>query len=186
MSWALVLMAVTLGAGCQPAVDTGAASASIPPIQGIRDAGFRPGGPTETALVVRIVDGDTIVVRLGGQDRRLRYIGMNTPETVKPNSPVEWLGHEASEANRALVEGRTVVLEKDVSETDRFGRLLRYVWLVDGDRWTLVDLELVARGFAQVETDPPDVKYAERFRAAQRIARDTGIGLWGPSPSSSR
>jgi micrococcal nuclease len=133
--------------------------------------------------VVRIVDGDTIIVRLDGQNRRLRYIGMDTPETVKPGSPIEWFGPEATTANRALVEGRTVVLEKDVSETDYFGRLLRYVWLVDGDRWTLVDLELVARGFAQVETDPPDVKYADRFVAAQRIARDGGIGLWGPRAS---
>jgi micrococcal nuclease len=120
---------------------------------------------------------------VGGQDRRLRYIGMDTPETVKPGSPVEWMGPDASRANAALVEGRTVVLENDVSETDRFGRLLRYVWLADGDRWTLVDLELVVRGFAQVETDPPDVKYADRFVAAQRIARDAGIGLWGPPPS---
>lgn len=161
-----------------------AGPASIAPVQGIGDSGFRPSGPTETALVVRVIDGDTIVVRLGGQDRRLRYVGMDTPETVKPDSPVEWLGPEAREANRALVEGRTVVLEKDVSETDRFGRLLRYVWLVDGDRWTMVDLELIARGFAQVETDPPDVRYAERFVAAQRIARDAGIGLWSPAPSS--
>ncbi len=175
---------MALGVGCQPAVVTTAAS--VAPIPAIGDSGFRPSGPTETAPVVRVVDGDTIVVRLDGQDRRLRYIGMNTPETVKPNSPVEWLGREASEANRALVEGRTVVLEKDVSETDRYGRLLRYVWLVDGDRWTLVDLELVARGFAQVETDPPDVRYADRFVAAQRIARDAGIGLWGPSPSGVR
>ncbi len=93
------------------------------------------------------------------------------------------MGPEASRANSALVKGRTVVLEKDVSETDRFGRLLRYVWLVDGERWTLVDLELVGRGFAQVETDPPDVKYADRFVAAQRSAREAGIGLWGPRPS---
>ncbi|MDP9483168.1 MAG: thermonuclease family protein [Chloroflexota bacterium] len=133
--------------------------------------------------MVRVVDGDTIVVRLGGQDRRLRYIGIDTPETVKPDSPIEWLGREASEANRALVEGRTVVLERDVSETDRFGRLLRYVWLADGGHWTLVQLELVYRGFAQIETDPPDVRYAERFGAAQRSARDAGMGLWGPSPS---
>jgi micrococcal nuclease len=171
---------VILGSGCQAAAEAG--PASIAPIQGIGDSGFRPSGPTETALVVRVVDGDTIVVRLGGQDRRLRYIGMDTPETVKPGSPVERLGPQATEANRALVERRTVVLEQDVSETDRFGRLLRYVWLVDGDRWTMVGLELVSRGFAQVETDPPDVKYAERFVAAQRIARDAGIGLWA-SPS---
>ena len=107
---------------------------------------------------------------------------MDTPETVKPDSPVEWMGPEASRANAGLVEGRTVVLEKDVSETDRYGRLLRYVWLVDGDRWTLVDLELVRQGFAQVETDPPDVRYADRFVAAQRAARAAGLGLWGTRP----
>lgn len=133
---------------------------------------------------MRVVDGDTIVVRLGGRDQRLRYIGMDTPETVKPDSPVEWMGPEASRANARLVEGRDVVLEKDVSETDRFGRLLRYVWLVDGDRWTMVDLALVEQGFAQVETDPPDVRYADRFVAAQRAARAARLGLWGPGPST--
>ena len=166
--------------GCEAAADSPSTDGVSPPPA---DSGFRPTGPTETARVVRIVDGDTIIVRLAGRDQRLRYIGMDTPETVKPGSPVEWMGPEASKANAALVEGRTVVLEKDVSETDRFGRLLRYVWLVDGDRWTLVDLELIVRGFAQVETDPPDVKYADRFVAAQRTAREAGLGLWGPSPS---
>lgn len=179
----VLVAAVALGAGCQPVAEPSLGSPG--PIAGLADSGFRPSGPTETARVVRIVDGDTIVVHVGDQDRRLRYIGMDTPETVQPGTPVQWFGPEASQANRALVEGRTVVLEKDVSETDRFGRLLRYVWLVDGDRWTLVDLELVSRGFAQVETDPPDVKYADRFVAAQRIARDAGIGLWGPGPPPS-
>ena len=149
------------------------------------DESFRPVGPTVRAKVVRIVDGDTIVVRIGGRDERLRYIGMDTPETVKPGSPVEWMGPEASRANAALVEGRTVELEKDVSETDQYGRLLRYVWIVDRDRWTLVNLELVRHGFAQVETDPPDVRYADRFLAAERAARDAGVGLWGPAPSGS-
>ncbi len=147
------------------------------------EATFRPTGETETARVVRVVDGDTIIVRLGGREQRLRYIGMDTPETKKPDTPVQWMGPEASRANAELVDGQTVVLEKDVSETDRFGRLLRYVWLADGDRWTLVDLELVRRGFAQIETDPPDVKYADRFVAAQRAARAAGIGLWAPHPS---
>ena len=157
----------------------GPASASPPgsPASVVDSVG--PTGPTATVRVVRIVDGDTIVVRLDGHDRRLRYIGMNTPETVKPDSPVERFGPEASAANAALVAGREVVLEKDVSETDRFGRLLRYVWLTDGGHWTLVNLELVARGFAQVETDPPDVKYADRFLVAQRLARAAGLGLWG-------
>ena len=144
-----------------------------------RDSGFRPTGPTQTARVVRVVDGDTIIVRIGGRDERLRYIGMDTPETVKPDTPVQWMGPEASRANAALVAGQNVVLEKDVSETDRYGRLLRYVWLYDGARWTLVDLELVAEGFAQVETDPPDVKYAGRFVAAERAARSCGARAVG-------
>ena len=160
----------------------GGASAAGPSATS-RDAGFRPTGPTQTARVVRVVDGDTIIVRIGGRDERLRYIGMDTPETVKPDTPVQWMGPEASRANAALVAGQNVVLEKDVSETDRYGRLLRYVWLYDGARWTLVDLELVAEGFAQVETDPPDVKYAGRFVAAERAARAAGLGLWGPGPS---
>ncbi len=168
------------GAGTTPAsgASAGATLASGP------ESGFRPTGPIETARVVRVVDGDTIIVHIGGRDERLRYIGMDTPETVKPDTPVQWMGPEASRANAGLVAGRSVVLEKDVSETDRYGRLLRYVWLDDGGRWTLVDLELVAQGFAQVETDPPDVKYADRFVAAERAARAAGLGLWGPGPSA--
>lgn len=192
-SVALLLVGAAVGSfavGCdatgQPTRTTireqASASEAPPPEPSIGVESFRPSGPTQTAQVVRIVDGDTIVVRLAGQDVHLRYIGMDTPETVKPGSPVEWMGPEASAANASLVDGRTVVLEKDVSELDRYGRLLRYVWLVDGDRWTLVDLELVRRGFAQVETDPPDVKYADLFVAAQRAARAAGIGLWGPRP----
>jgi micrococcal nuclease len=184
---ALVLLGL---AGCDASSGPTAATPSTPrSVAGpsatatAAESAFRPTGPTRTAKVVRVVDGDTIVVRLDGRDERLRYIGMDTPETKKQDTPVEWMGPEATAANEALVGGRTVVLEKDVSETDRFGRLLRYVWLVDGERWTLVDLELVRRGFAQVETDPPDVKYADRFVAAQGAARAAGIGLWGPGPS---
>ncbi len=171
--------------GAPPTPEATGSSARPTPSAATSPSAFRPTGPTETARVVRVVDGDTIVVRLGGRDERLRYIGMDTPETKKPDTPVQWMGPEASRANAALVKGRTVVLEKDVSETDRFGRLLRYVWLADGDRWTLVDLELVRRGFAQVETDPPDVKYADRFVAAERSAREAQVGLWGPHPSGS-
>jgi micrococcal nuclease len=143
---------------------------------------FEPTGPTQQATVTRVVDGDTIEVVIGGREFRVRYIGIDTPETVAPGRPVEWMGREASAANARLVEGRRVVLERDVSQTDRFGRLLRYVWL-PGERWTLVNLELIARGFASVSTYPPDVKYVDLFLAAQAAARDAELGLWGPRPT---
>ena len=142
-----------------------------------------PSGRTETARVVRVIDGDTIVVDRGRGPERLRYIGVDAPETVRPGTPVEWMGPQASAANRALVAGRTVVLTRDVSETDRYGRLLRYVWLRRGSGWTFVNLELVRRGFAQVETVPPDVRYVDAFRAGQAAARAADRGLWGPSPT---
>lgn len=141
-----------------------------------------PTGPTQVATVVSITDGDTIRVSMGGTEYRVRYIGMDTPET---HFGTEWMGPEAADANAELVAGRQVVLEKDVSETDRFGRLLRYVWLHDDSGWLLVNLELVRLGFAQVATYPPDVKYIEPlFVPAQREAREAGIGLWGPGGPS--
>lgn len=143
---------------------------------------FAPTGATEQARVVRVIDGDTIVVDRGHGDERLRYIGMDTPETVKPGTAVEWMGRESADANRALVEGATVVLEKDVSETDQYGRLLRHVWLHNGATWRLVDLELVRDGYARVSTYPPDVKYVDLYLAAQVDAREHDRGLWGAGP----
>ncbi len=131
------------------------------------------------AHVVRVVDGDTIHVAIAGKPYTLRYIGVDTPETVHPEQPVEWMGPEASAANKELVMGETVWLEKDISETDRYGRLLRYVFLEDG---TFVNAELVRRGFAQVVTYPPDVKYHDLFLAMQQEAREAGRGLWGAPP----
>jgi micrococcal nuclease len=143
---------------------------------------FGPTGRTTEASVVRVVDGDTIVVAYGGKQYKVRYIGMNTPETVDPSRPIQWMGPEASAANKTLVAGKRVVLEKDVSETDRYGRLLRYVWLTDGVAWTLVNLELINEGFASVSTYPPDVKYVDVYLAAERDAQATSVGLWGEAP----
>ncbi|MBN1135824.1 MAG: thermonuclease family protein [Anaerolineae bacterium] len=139
-------------------------------------------GPTPhrtPARVVRVVDGDTIEVEIDGREYRVRYIGVDAPETVKENTPVEWMGPEASAANKALVYGKTVYLEKDVSETDRYGRLLRYLFLADG---TFVNGELVRQGYAQAITYPPDVKYQELLRALEREAQSAGRGLWQPTP----
>jgi micrococcal nuclease len=123
------------------------------------------------------VDGDTIHVEMGGKDYRLRYIGIDTPETVDPRRPVGCFGREASERNHQLVEGKTVGLEKDVSETDSFGRLLRYVWVED----QMVNGALVAEGYALVSTYPPDVRYSGLFASLQAQAREGQRGLWGPA-----
>lgn len=140
-----------------------------------------PLGPLEEALVVRVVDGDTLIIDRGRGSERLRYIGIDTPESVIEDRSPEPFGAEASATNRDLVAAGVVYLERDVSETDRFGRLLRYVWVrddIDPAHWTMVNLALVAGGWATVTTFPPDVRHADLFVAAQRAARDAGRGLW--------
>ncbi len=135
-----------------------------------------PGGMTqqqgeESVMVSRVIDGDTIVLATGV---RVRYIGMNTPELVDPRKPVECFAHEAKEANRKLVEGKAVRLEQDVSERDKYGRLLRYVFVSD----VMVNDYLVRQGFARASTYPPDVRYQQQFRQAEIEARDNNRGLW--------
>lgn len=131
--------------------------------------------PTEDlSRVTRVIDGDTIEVDINGSVYRVRYIGIDTPETVHPSKPQECFGKEAGEKNRQLVEGKLVRLEKDVSETDVYGRLLRYVWVGD----TFVNDYLVRQGYAYASTYPPDVKYAEQFVEAQREAVENSRGLW--------
>src|SRR3990172_417180 len=125
-----------------------APSASEPASTTVPEPGTLPSGPTETAVVLSITDGDTIRVDRGFGSEPVRYIGVNTPEVGDPG------GADATAVNAVLVEGREVVLERDVSETDQFGRLLRYVWLLDGTTWLLVNRELVLRGVAQVATYP--------------------------------
>lgn len=129
--------------------------------------------PNETyATVVDVVDGDTIKVNLNGQVYSVRYIGMDTPEmTFGKNEP---FAHEAYEFNKSLVQGKQVLLVRDVSETDRYGRLLRYVY-VDG---VFVNAELVRQGFASAATFPPDVAHQAEFTALMREARENKRGMW--------
>ena len=133
-----------------------------------------PNVNTESAKVTRVIDGDTIEVLLKGQNYRVRYILVNTPETAHSPTGEEPFGAEATIANKALVEGKTVQLEKDVSETDQYGRLLRYVY-VDG---MMVNAELLRQGMAHVATFPPDVKYVDEFLAIQRTAQENSVGMW--------
>jgi micrococcal nuclease len=127
------------------------------------------------AVVVRVVDGDTIEVRFRGRTLDVRLIGVDTPETVAPGEPVECYGPAASRFTEQSLEGERVRLEFDVERTDRFGRTLAYVWLGD----ELFNETLVARGFAQVSTFPPNVKYVDQFVDAERDARRAERGLWG-------
>ncbi len=129
----------------------------------------------ELTKVIRVVDGDTIQIESG---EKIRLIGMDTPETVDPRKPVECFGKEASAKTKELVLGRMVRLEKDIGDTDKYGRLLRYVW-VDGK---MLNLTLVELGYAQVETVPPNVKYEKLFLKASQDARDANIGLWSACP----
>lgn len=125
----------------------------------------------EFFLVKRVVDGDTIQLENGD---KVRYIGVNTPESVDPRRPVQCFGIEAKEKNRELVEGKVVRLEKDISETDRYGRKLRYVYRDD----LFVNGELIKLGYATVDTVPPDVRYAKVFKNIENDARALRSGLW--------
>lgn len=126
--------------------------------------------------VSRVVDGDTIVVLMGGKEERVRLIGVDTPETKQPRNPVELYGPEASAFTREALEGKKVRLETDVQERDRYGRLLAYVYLEDG---TFFNEELLRQGYAKILTVPPNVKYSEEFLNIQRQALEAGRGLWG-------
>lgn len=142
----------------------------------------------QVAQVSRVIDGDTIEVVLPDDTtEKVRYIGIDTPETVHPTEPVGCFGPEASEYNKALVDDKTVWLELDVQERDRYGRLLAYVHLVS-DSQAMVNAILLSQGFAQIYTFPPNVKHVDRFLALEREARDAHRGLWGacgpPPPPS--
>ncbi len=133
-------------------------------------------GDSATVQVVRVIDGDTIQVCCVFGDRvTVRYVGIDTPEIHHPMKGIEPFGKEASEANRKLVDGKTVRLDFDVQQVDRYNRLLAYVYLEDG---TFVNAWLVENGYAMVMTIPPNVKHQELFLRLQREAREAGRGLW--------
>lgn len=131
----------------------------------------------EKVLVTEVVDGDTFKIE-GGET--VRMIGIDTPETKDPRRPVGCFGKQASLETKKLIEGKFVILQKDVSETDKYNRLLRYVYLPLGnDQMLFVNDYLVRAGFAKVLTYPPDVKYNGQLRQAETAAREAKLGLWG-------
>jgi micrococcal nuclease len=138
--------------------------------------------PATDGTVVRVVDGDTVVVDIDGHDETVRLIGIDTPETKKPNTPVECFGPEATAHLQDLLPAGTAVrVEPDVEARDRYDRLLAYLHRVADGRF--VNLAMVADGFANQLTVPPNVAHEPSFRAAAREARDTDRGLWGACPT---
>lgn len=131
---------------------------------------------SDTYLVTDVIDGDTIEIE-GGQ--KIRYIGVDTPETTDPRKEVQCFGKEAASANEKLVLGKHIKLETDVNNTDRYGRLLRYVYLVDGENEIFVNDYLVKNGFAFAKSYPPDVRFQDLFRLSEQQASADNLGLWG-------
>lgn len=139
---------------------------------------------TGAATVERVVDGDTVVLRVaGGRRERVRLLGIDTPESVKPNTPVQCFAKEASARLASLLpRGSPVRLVRDVEERDRYGRLLAYLYRQpDG---LFVNLDLARGGYALLLTYPPNVAHVEELQRAVREAREAGRGLWGSCPAA--
>jgi len=133
--------------------------------------------PPTAPTVTRVIDGDTIKVNITGTIYKVRYIGIDTPELDDTRPQFVALAQEATRYNRQLVAGKTVRLEKDVSETDRHGRLLRYVFVGD----TFVNAELVRQGLAWAKVYEPDTKYQDYLEELEEEARQARRGIWAPT-----
>lgn len=127
-------------------------------------------------IVTSVVDGDTLKIQYNGTEQKVRLIGIDTPESVHPdkNKNTEY-GKKASEYTKKLVEGTKVKLEFDVSQTDKYGRLLAYVYLENGE---MLNEKLLKQGYAQIATYAPNVKYVEKFKQIQKEARENKNGFW--------
>lgn len=170
----------TAGATGSTADPMGPTSPDVPTSSptGSRDGdGSEPdeAAPGTNALVTRVVDGDTVEARFRGRSLDVRLIGIDTPESVAPGQPVGCFAIAASRYTTRRLEGERVRLEFDVERIDPFGRTLAYVWLGD----ELFNETLVREGYAFVSTFPPNVRYVDRFQAAQREARAGERGVWG-------
>jgi micrococcal nuclease len=180
----VLALALVAGACTSDSATTASEPPSVPPSTVALPAG-------DDASVVRVVDGDTVVVRLAGRDTTVRLIGIDTPETKDPREAVQCFGREASARAGALLPvGAQVRLAYDVERNDRYGRTLAYVYAVGdppGDhppgRGVFVNAALVRDGFASAYTYPPNVAHSDELVALQREASDAGRGLWRECPA---
>jgi micrococcal nuclease len=150
-----IVLAIVLLAGCQHSTPASA-----------------PG--RDQVKIERVVDGDTLEILLNGKKEKLRLIGVDTPETKKPNTPIMFYGEEAAQYTKKRLEKKTVELEWDVDRKDQYDRLLAYVW-IEGE---LFNRTLVSEGYARIATFPPNVKYVDKFKKDQEDARQKQKGLW--------
>jgi len=179
----LVLLMVVLVGGCEGLVEDvgggggggGRAPTDLETSAAERAAWPDPPKDAVAVKVQRVVDGDTFVAVVKGRRERVRVIGVDTPESVDPNRPDEPYGEEASDFAKHYLDGETVRLAGDAEPRDRYGRMLAYVWLRDGTFWNAL---LVAEGYAQQLTIPPNVTYAPLFRRLVAEARRNDRGLW--------
>ncbi len=126
--------------------------------------------------VISVTDGDTFKINYNGKETKVRLIGVDTPESVHPDTTKNTeYGEEASNYTKNLIQNKTIKLEFDVSQTDKYGRLLAYVYLENGE---MLNEKLLKEGYAKVATYPPNVKYVERFEKLQKQARENKIGFW--------
>lgn len=148
----------------------------VQPTQAGGNDSIEPNKP-QTSLVTRVVDGDTAIILIDGVSEKVRLIGVDTPETVDPRKAVQCFGKEASELTKSLLLNASVVLEADSTQgnRDKYGRLLRYIFLTDG---TFVNKKIVADGYGYEYTYRIPYKYQVEFKAAERSARETQKGLW--------
>jgi micrococcal nuclease len=169
------LVAVLLIGSCSTENSTGPRTPDAPIVTSTGATSTSRGSPRSNALVTRVVDGDTVEADFRSRTLTVRLIGIDTPESVAPGEPVQCLAIKASSYATERLEGEPVLLQFDVERIDPYGRTLAYVWLGD----ELFNETLVRKGYAFVTTYPPNVRYVDRFRAAQRGARSSGRGVWG-------
>jgi len=191
----VVVGALAIGTGARPPAV--AAEPSSPPAQAAAAAPlitptqaptptptpvFAPTGETTQATVTSVIDGDTITAMVDGTEYRVRYIGVDAPALRNLDKPVEYMAQQAADANRRLVSSASVILERDTSQTDAYGRLLRNVWVDQDGTLVMVGLELVKEGLARADLSGPDQKYAPLLEEAQNAATTADIGVWSDPP----
>lgn len=167
------------GAGTAPKRTPSGASRTMP--CSATQTSFQPDGPLISDLpkvevtLVRVVDGDTIVIKMpDGSQEKLRYIGIDAPESVQPEQPVEYLGKEASLHNASLLDSGSLRISFDIERYDEYGRMLAYVWAGS----VFLNGQMVRDGYARAKDYPPNMRYQEFLTRAEQEARDARVGLW--------